>query len=96
VTVRGWNPAQAHALERRAKSGQSQAHWGTLASPRLPYAAVIVAAFAVVDVVVVLVVNAWLTSVTIVVLVKSAVCVVDVVESVVVNVCVAPMLKTVA
>jgi hypothetical protein len=37
VTVRGWNPAQAHALENRARSEQSQAHCGGFVwvSPRL-------------------------------------------------------------
>jgi hypothetical protein len=59
VTVRGANPAQAHALERRAVSGQSQAHCGTLASPRLPKAAVIVGLETVVVEVVVKVAVVW-------------------------------------
>ena len=48
VTVLGWKPAQAHALENFARSEQSHAHFGTcvLGSPRLPYLTVMVLAAA--------------------------------------------------
>jgi hypothetical protein len=72
VTVRCWNPAQAHALERRALSGQSQAHCGTLDSPRLPFTAVIVGSTAVVVVVVVLITVNVLTLIAVLVLVVDS------------------------